>query len=225
MPTAASCPSATQGRVQFRGPSAPAATCRNPEANQALFDGGWLNTGDLGYLAAGELFLTGREKDIIIRGGHNLYPQELEEAVSRLPGVRQGGVAVFPATDAQSGTERLVVLAEIRDDSAANRARIQAEINGLAVDLLGVPADDVVLAPPRSVLKTSSGKIRRAACRELYERGAARRAAPALAAVAAPGRRRCRRPGPPPARARGRCGVGGLGVGGLSGASCRWPGC
>ena len=164
-------PERTLGRVQFQGPSATRGYFHNAEASQHLFDGDWLTSGDLGYLAAGELYLTGREKDVIIRGGHNLYPQELEEAVSRLPGVRRGGVAVFPATDAQSGTERLVVLAEIRDDSAANRARIQAEINGLAVDLIGIPADDIVLAPPRTVLKTSSGKVRRGACRERYERG------------------------------------------------------
>src|SRR5512139_16531 len=164
-------PERTRGRVQFQGPSATRGYFNNPEASRRLFDGAWLNTGDLGYLAAGELYLTGREKDIIIRGGRNLHPQELEEAVSRLAGVRRGGVAVFPATDARSGTERLVVLAEIHDDTAANRARIQAEINGLAVDLIGMPADDIVLAPPRTVLKTSSGKIRRAACRERYERG------------------------------------------------------
>ena len=164
-------PERTQGRVQFQGPSATSGYFHNPEASQCLFDGAWLNTGDLGYLAAGELYLTGREKDIIIRGGHNLYPQELEEAVSRLPGVRRGGVAVFPATDAPTGTERLVVLAEIREDTVENRERIQVEITHLTVDLMGMPADDIVLAPPRSVLKTSSGKIRRAACRERYERG------------------------------------------------------
>jgi len=164
-------PERTQGRVQFQGPSATRGYFHNPEASQQLFDGAWLNTGDLGYLADGELYLTGREKDIIIRGGHNLYPQELEEAVSRLPGVRRGGVAVFPATDARSGTERLVVLAEIREETAVKREQIQAEITRLAVDLLGMPADDIVLAPPRTVLKTSSGKVRRAACRERYERG------------------------------------------------------
>ena len=164
-------PERTQGRVQFQGPSATSGYFHNPEASQRLFDGAWLNTGDLGYLAAGELYLTGREKDIIIRGGRNLYPQELEEAVSRLPGVRRGGVAVFPAADPQTGTERLVVLAEIRDDAARSRERILTEINRLTVDLIGLPADDIVLAPPRTVLKTSSGKVRRAACRERYERG------------------------------------------------------
>jgi len=159
------------GRVQFRGPSATAGYYRNPEASAGLYDGDWLNSGDLGYLAAGELYLTGREKDIIIRGGHNVYPAELEEAVGNLRGVRKGGVAVFPASDPSSGTERLVVLAETRERDAAERRRLHDEINGLAVDLAGMPADDIVLAPPRSVLKTSSGKVRRAACRELYESG------------------------------------------------------
>ncbi|MDP2808816.1 MAG: AMP-binding protein [Rhodocyclaceae bacterium] len=161
----------SQGHVQFRGPSATHGYFRNPDATRRLIDGDWLNTGDLGYLAAGELYLTGREKDIIIRGGHNIYPQELEEAAGRVAGVRRGGVAVFPATDTASGTERLVVLAETREEDRQARARIVAEINHMAVDLTGTPADDIVLAPPRAVLKTSSGKVRRAACRERYERG------------------------------------------------------
>ncbi len=160
------------GRVQFRGPSATSGYYGNAEASARLFDGPWLNSGDLGYLASGELYLTGREKDIIIRAGHNLYPQELEEATGRLPGIRKGCVAVFPASDPRSGTERLVVLAETRVADAGERRRLQAEIHQLAIDLVGMPADDVVLAPPHSVLKTSSGKVRRAACRALYESGA-----------------------------------------------------
>ena len=92
--------------------------------------------------------------------------------MSRVAGVRRGGVAVFPATDAHSGTERLVVLAEVRDGlTPAELYRIQGEINSLAADHIGLPADDIVLAPPRTVPKTSSGKIRRAACRERYEQG------------------------------------------------------
>ncbi|SDY46840.1 1-acyl-sn-glycerol-3-phosphate acyltransferases [Nitrosomonas sp. Nm58] len=165
-------PERTQGRVQFCGPSATSGYFHNPEATAHLFDGQWLNSGDMGYIAAGELYLTGREKDIIIHGGHNIYPQELEEAVSQVRSVRKGGVAVFPASNAHTGTERLVILAETHESSAIERDRILTEINNLAVDLAGMPADDIVLAPPRTVLKTSSGKIRRAACRELYEHGA-----------------------------------------------------
>lgn len=159
------------GRIQFRGPSATAGYFENPVATAKLFDGDWLNTGDLGYLADGELFVTGREKDIIIRGGHNIHPQELEEAVGRVSGVRAGNVVVFPATDPGAGTERLVVLAEARTMDADAQQRIRAEVERLAVDLTGLPADDVVLAPPGTVLKTSSGKLRRAACRTAYERG------------------------------------------------------
>ncbi|SDW08398.1 AMP-binding protein [Nitrosomonas communis] len=166
-------PERTQGRVQFRGPSATSSGyfC-NPEATARLFDGQWLNSGDMGYIAARELYLTGREKDIIIRGGHNIYPQELEEAVSKVRGIHKGGVAVFPASNTHAGTERLIILAETHESSTKERERIVTEINNLAVDLVGLPADDIVLVPPRTVLKTSSGKLRRTACRELYEQGA-----------------------------------------------------
>ena len=167
------------GRVEFTGPSATSGYFRNPEATKALFDGGWLDTGDLGYIAAGELYLTGRSKDLMIRAGQNLYPYELEEAVGSVPGVRKGCVAVFAVPDPGKGSERVIVLAETREADEAKRARLRQDINALAVELIGGPADDVVLAPPHTVLKTSSGKIRRAASRELFERGAiGRKAAP-----------------------------------------------
>ncbi len=167
------------GRVEFTGPSATAGYFRNPEATAALFDGDWVDSGDLGYIAAGELYLTGRAKDMMIRGGQNLYPYELEDAVGNVPGVRKGCVAVFAVPDAARGSERIVVLAETRERDEAARGELRARINALAADLIGGPADDVVLAPPHTVLKTSSGKIRRAASRELYVRGAiGKRAAP-----------------------------------------------
>jgi 1-acyl-sn-glycerol-3-phosphate acyltransferase len=164
------------GRLEFRGPSATRGYFGNASATARLFDGDWLDSGDLGYLADGELFITGRSKDIIIRAGHNIHPQELEQAVGAIPGVRPGGVAVFAASDARSGTEKLVVLAELRDPGAdardaSGRETIRAAIATLAIELTGLPADDIVLAPPQTVLKTSSGKIRRAACREAYEGG------------------------------------------------------
>lgn len=164
-------PERRQGRVQFRGPSATRGYLNNPEANARLLDGDWRSTGDLGYVAAGELYLTGREKDIIIRAGFNIHPQELETAVADIPGIRKGGVAIFPATDPQSGTERLVVLAETRVQEPEQRRQLVQAITALSATLLGAPADDVVLAAPRSVLKTSSGKTRRAACRAMYEQG------------------------------------------------------
>ena len=161
----------TVGRVEVRGPSVTTGYYRNAEATAGLFDGDWLDTGDLGYLAAGELYVTGRAKDMIIRGGQNIYPYELEEATGAIPGVRRGCVAVFGARSPDGAGERLVVLAETRETNETERARLRSRINELAVDLVGGPADDIVLAPPHSVLKTSSGKLRRNATRELYERG------------------------------------------------------
>jgi acyl carrier protein len=164
-------PDRQEGHLQFRGPSSTSGYYRNPEATKTLFAGEWLNTGDRAYLSEGTLFLTGREKDIIIRGGRNISPYELEQAVGDLAGVRRGCVAVFGSKDAASGTERVVVLAEMRDKDASRDEDLKRMINELAVGLIGAPADDIVLAPPGTVPKTSSGKIRRVAAREFYERG------------------------------------------------------
>ncbi|MEX2586856.1 MAG: AMP-binding protein [Actinomycetota bacterium] len=166
----AALPQRRQGRIEFKGPSATGGYFRNPEATRELIRDGWLDSGDLGYLADGELFVTGRAKDMVIRVGRNIHPQELEEAVGEVPGVRKGRTAVFGAADPESGTERLVVLTETREQNEDKRAEMHRQIVSTSVDLLGTPPDEVVLAAPGTVLKTSSGKIRRAACRELYER-------------------------------------------------------
>jgi acyl carrier protein len=160
-----------EGRLQFKGQSATSGYFRNPEQTQRLFAGAWLDTGDLAYLADGELYLSGRAKDIIIRGGRNLYPYELEQAVGALPGIRKGCVAVFGSPDPRTATERVIVLAETRETAADALEALRRSINERAIDLIGLPADDILLAPPHTVLKTSSGKIRRAASREYYERG------------------------------------------------------
>lgn len=159
------------GRLEFRGPSATSGYFRNAEATRRLFHRDWLDSGDLAYMAGGDVYLTGRAKDIIIRAGRNIYPHELEEAIGRIPGIRTGCVAVFGSPDPTSGTERLVVLAETRERDPAALERLRGQVDASVMDLLGTPADEVVLAPPSTVLKTSSGKIRRAASRERYERG------------------------------------------------------
>jgi 1-acyl-sn-glycerol-3-phosphate acyltransferase len=164
-------PERLEGRIEFRGPSATAGYLRNPEATRALFDGDWLDTGDLGYTAGGEIYPTSRSKDLIIRGGQHVHPYELEEAVGNLPGIRKGCVAVFGVPDPVTGTEKVVVLAETRVTERARQDDLRAAVAELALKLLGAPADDVVIAPPHTVLKTSSGKIRRAASRDAYVRG------------------------------------------------------
>lgn len=160
-----------EGRVQFRGPSASSGYYRSPEKTASLFDGDWLNTGDLGYVRGGDIYITGRSKDLIIIAGRNIYPQELEEAVAELQGVRKGNVVVFGTVDQQSGTERLVVLAETRATDLQILERLRAEINDLSLDLIAQSPHEIILAEPQTVPKTSSGKIRRSATRELYEQG------------------------------------------------------
>ncbi|BBL70454.1 AMP-binding protein [Methylogaea oryzae] len=166
-------PEREQGSLEFRGPSATSGYYRNPEATRALFRDGWIKSGDLAYMAGGEVYITGRVKDVIIHAGRNIYPHELEGAVGQLPGIRAGCVAVFGCSDAASGTEKLVVMAESRESEPDAREALCLQVNEAAVELVGMPPDEVVLVPPHTVLKTSSGKIRRAACRELYESGLA----------------------------------------------------
>ena len=170
-PTGHELPERHEGRLEFRGPSSTSGYYREAEKTRSLFDGEWLDTGDLAYIAMGELYITGRIKDIIIRAGRNIYPHELEEAVGDIAGIRTGRVAVFGSEDKYSKTERLVVIAETRSRDKNELEKLRIDINALATDLIGSPPDEVVLAPPGTVLKTSSGKIRRAASRELFEKG------------------------------------------------------
>ena len=161
-----------EGRLLFRGPSTTPGYFRNPEATRALLRGEWLDTGDRAYRVGDELFITSRVKDLIIRGGRNVHPHELEEAVGDLEGVRKGCVVAFGCSDPDTGTERLVMVVETRETDAGARADLLRRIEETAVGLVDLAPDEVVLSPPRTVLKTSSGKVRRAATRELYERGA-----------------------------------------------------
>ncbi len=160
-----------EGRLEFQGPSATQGYYRNPQQTALLFHDGWLDTGDRAYQASGDVYITGRVKDIIIRGGRNLYPQEIEDAVSAVDGVRKGCVAVFGSPDPASGTERLVVLAEARNLDAAAQAQLHDAVSRAVFGAIGEPPDRIVLAPPHTVLKTSSGKVRRSACRALVESG------------------------------------------------------
>jgi 1-acyl-sn-glycerol-3-phosphate acyltransferase len=159
------------GRIQFRGPSVTAGYFRNPEATRAVFDGDWLDSGDYGYWSDGELFVTGRAKDLIIRGGRNITPQEAEEVAASVDGVRKGCVAAFGVQDPAVGTERFVVVAETRLTDESGREALRQEVAARVTDALGITPDHVVIAAPGTVLKTPSGKIRRAATREAYESG------------------------------------------------------
>ncbi len=173
-------PERRQGRLQFKGPSATAGYFRNQERTRGLFDGEWLESGDLAYVAEGDVYITGRTKDMIKRAGRNIYPHELEEHVGAIAGVRRGCVAAFPGADPRTGTERLVVLAETRLTDPGELAELQRRISEASASLLDLQPDEILLAPPHTVPKTSSGKIRRSAARALYEAGALGRSQRAL---------------------------------------------
>jgi acyl-CoA synthetase (AMP-forming)/AMP-acid ligase II len=160
-----------EGRLQFRGPSATRGYFDNPTKNRELFEGEWLNSGDLASIAGGDVFITGRSKDIIIRAGRHIYPEEVEAAVGDVAGVRKGCVAVFGTQDRHSGTERVVVLAETRETEPTSLAELRQRVEEAATALLDAPPDEVVLVPPHTVPKTSSGKLRRTSARELFEHG------------------------------------------------------
>lgn len=160
-----------EGRLEFRGPSATLGYFRNDAKTRELFRDGWLDSADRAYMANGDVYITGRVKDIIIRAGRHIYPQQIEEAVANIPGVRKGGVAVFGVPDRASGTERVIVVAETRETDPSIRTALQTRAHEIVTEIAGTPPDDIILAQPRTVPKTSSGKIRRSAAKELYETG------------------------------------------------------
>jgi 1-acyl-sn-glycerol-3-phosphate acyltransferase len=162
-----------EGRLHFRGPSTFRGYRRNPEATARVkLAGGWVDSGDLAYHADGELFITGRVKDLIIKGGRNYYPHEIEAAAGAVPGVRQGCVAAFGTSDPARGTEAIVVVAETREENAAAREALAGRVGDAVAAAVGVPPDRVVLVGPGAVPKTSSGKIRRSETRQRYLAGA-----------------------------------------------------
>ncbi len=173
-------PERTEGFLWFRGPSATAGYFRNPEATAKLLPCGpatppdeypWLTSGDRAYQADGEIYVTGRVKDIIIKGGRNLYPHEVEELAARTEGIRKGCVVAFGLKDEATGTEKLVVVAESRADDAKKRAALVSAITEQVTTGLGLPPDRVELIPPGSIPKTSSGKLRRDETKQLYVAG------------------------------------------------------
>ncbi len=179
-------PERQQGTIHFRGPSAFKGYFGRPDATAKVkLAGGWVDTGDLGYIADGELFITGRVKDVIIKGGRNYYPHELEAAAAAVKGVRQGCVAAFSVRDESLGTEKIVVVAETRERDAVAREQLTARVVAAISEAVGVPPDHVVLAGPGAVPKTSSGKIRRTETRRLYRAGELDRARGSFARQAA----------------------------------------
>lgn len=158
----------TAGELEVRGPSVVPGYFRRPDATAAAFrPDGWLRTGDLGYMSEGELVVCGRLKDLIIVGGRNLFPEDLERAAQTVPGVRAGNVIAFGVNGGRKG-DAVVVVAEVKE---GDPEQIRDGIARAVGRVSGVRPDDIVLLPPGALPKTSSGKLRRSACQAGYRAG------------------------------------------------------
>ncbi|MFF2848803.1 fatty acyl-AMP ligase [Streptomyces sp. NPDC058001] len=157
-------PDRSVGEIWARGPSIAAGYVGDAEATARTFrEDGWLRTGDRGYLADGELHVTGRVKDVLVVNGRNIDPTRLEWLVEAVPGVRAGGVVAFTRPSAH--TEEVVVIVECRPDAAPGLDRAIREV---AAEHLALTVGDVVTAGPGTILRTTSGKPRRQEMRGRY---------------------------------------------------------
>ncbi|HEY9724782.1 MAG TPA: fatty acyl-AMP ligase [Oscillatoriaceae cyanobacterium] len=158
------------GEIQLRGPSIMTGYWNAPDASATAFADGWLRTGDLGYMADGELYIVGRAKDLIVKGGRNYAPQDLERACEDVAGVRKGCCVAFGVPDDALGTETLVIVAETREPSEGHAALARTIIDRVLAES-DLRPDQVALVPPGTVPKTSSGKLQRSLCRERWLAG------------------------------------------------------
>lgn len=156
------------GTLYFKGPSSMQGYYKNIEATEKVFKGEWVDSGDYAYSVDGEIYITGRKKDLIIKAGRNFYPEEVEELTSQVTGVRKGCVIVFGVKDKKLGTEKLIVVAETKDSNAYKKDKIIIEVNDKISSVLGITPDEVIIVKARTIPKTSSGKLQRSKCKQDY---------------------------------------------------------
>ncbi|OHV41364.1 MULTISPECIES: long-chain-fatty-acid--CoA ligase [Pseudofrankia] len=167
--TSADCPQRVVGEVHVWGPSVAGYLDDEDaeEGHQVRHGGdGWLATGDLGYLAGGELVVCGRAKDLIISGGRNIHPEEIEQAAVPVPGVRPGNVVAFATRRHGSGTDSVTVVFELRPGH--DEAVVREQVTAAVLAAVGVRPAAVHALSPGSVPKTPSGKLRRAEAARLW---------------------------------------------------------
>jgi fatty-acyl-CoA synthase len=159
------------GELRLRGPSVTPGYFEEPEKTREAFAGGWLKTGDLGYLADGDVYICGRSKEVVIVNGRNFYPQDIEWEASQIEGVRKGNAICFGAAAQGSDREHVVLVFETAIEDEERRKSICSEVKSRVQDAVGVALDDVVPVGSGVLPKTSSGKLQRTRTRELYETG------------------------------------------------------
>jgi fatty-acyl-CoA synthase len=157
------------GKIWCSGPSVMAGYFRDQEATDACLVDGWLDTGDMGYMSEGYVYIVGRAKDMIIVNGKNHWPQDIEWAVEQLPGFKAGDIAAFAITT-PGGEETPAVLVQCRTSDDAERQRLRDAIRERVRSVTGMNCV-IELVPPRTLPRTSSGKLSRAKARNLYLAG------------------------------------------------------
>jgi acyl-CoA synthetase (AMP-forming)/AMP-acid ligase II len=155
------------GEVAVRGPSVMKGYFRRPAESAAALRNGWLHTGDLGYLAEGELYLSGRSRDLVIRHGRNYHAQDLEADVLRLEGAISA--VVFSLDEEADSKVVLVVETRLREGEA--RLSLERQIRHRWHDAFEFGPDDICLVLPGAIPRTTSGKVRRQECKRLYQAG------------------------------------------------------
>ncbi len=157
------------GKIWCSGPSVMVGYFRDDAATDACMVDGWLDTGDMGYMSDGYLYIVGRAKDMIIVNGRNHWPQDIEWAVEQLPGFKAGDIAAFAITT-PGGEETPAVLVQCRSSDEAERTRLRDAIRERVRSVTGMNCV-IELIPPRTLPRTSSGKLSRAKARNLYLAG------------------------------------------------------
>ncbi|MFE5919449.1 amino acid adenylation domain-containing protein [Streptomyces sp. NPDC056468] len=160
------------GHIEVRGPQLARGYHRAPEASAAAFDGGWLRTGDLGFLDEGRLCVTGRHKDVVFVGGRTFHAPDLEETAAATPGLPGGTVAAIGSTDPDTGADRVVVFVQWARPASATALPVLDAAAARVREALGHDDVRVLPLPPGAFPRTTSGKLRRAVMRERFEAGA-----------------------------------------------------
>ncbi|HEX5100830.1 MAG TPA: fatty acyl-AMP ligase [Polyangiaceae bacterium] len=164
-------PAGVSGAIRLRSPSLMDGYFRNEQATAEVLNEGWLRTGDIGFVQDGELFITGRSKEIIVKRGRNYGPDELEEVALRASKGRVLRAAAFGTPDGQDGTERIVLVLETHPVNEHEKDLLARDVGGALVAAIGIAHDVLVVVPPKTIERTTSGKIRRVTLKTHFLQG------------------------------------------------------